>query len=170
MGACADRMESLLLDVHGEISPEQRQQWEAHLKSCRSCSEERQRLLRLLELVREEMRDPELSLEAEARLLRSISSAVEEECRLVWWQRVARWMPLRSIPALAAGFLLILALGWFGLRGGDQTIPLVSSAILESEERMIVEEIDLLEQLDLLEEMDIVQNLVKIVDNREARL
>lgn len=170
MRACADRMESLLLDVHGEISPEQRQQWEAHLRICRGCSEERQRLLRLLELVREELKDPGLSPEAEARLLHSISSAVEEECRLVWWQRVARWIPLRSIPALAVASLLVVVVGWFGLRGSDQPTSLVSPAILESEERLIVEEMDLLEQLDLLEEIDIVQNLVKIVDNREARL
>ncbi len=170
MEACPDRMEWLLLDVHGEIPPEQRQQWEAHLKGCRRCSEERQRLLRLLEMVREEMRDPGLSPEAEARLLRSISSAVEEESRLVWWQRVARCIPLRSIPALVAASLLIVVVGWFGLRGSDQPTSLVSTAILESEETMIVEEMDLLEQLDLLEEMEIVQSLVKIVDNREARL
>ncbi len=170
MKACADRMESLLLDVHGEISPEQRQQWEAHLRSCRGCTEERQRLLRLLDLVREEMKAPRLSSEAEARLLCSISSAVEEECRLVWWQRTIRWIPLRSIPAVAAASLLLMVLGWWGLRGSEQPTPLLSSAVMESEERMIVEEMDLLEQLDLLKEMDIVQNLVRIVDDREARL
>jgi len=169
MKPCIDRMDTLLSDVHGEISPEERQQWERHLKGCRGCSEERRRLLALLRLVREEFRDPVLPPEAEARLLRSITSALGEG-RLGWRGRLGRWIPLRSLPAFAAATMLVITLGWFGLRGGEKPSEFLSASQLESEERFIAEEMDLLEQLDLLEEMDILQNLVKIVDEREARL
>ena len=53
MKACPDRQEILCLDVHGELSPEMHLGLQKHLESCAGCREERSRLLKMLQRVRE---------------------------------------------------------------------------------------------------------------------
>ena len=61
MKACIDRDEVLMLDVYGELSEEERAEWEQHLEQCAGCREERQKMLRFIDRIKREMPPPPFS-------------------------------------------------------------------------------------------------------------
>jgi anti-sigma factor RsiW len=164
MKACPDCQETLLLDVYGELNSKNRPAWERHLETCAGCSKERRRLLDLLQLVRKEMRPPQLSPEKAHALTWSIKRGLRDQP--TWWERL--WdVPNRFIPALAAASLLIVALGWFSISKLQGPSSFQNLSTLKPEEKMIVKDLEVINNLDLLEEMDTLQKLVQVVDNRD---
>lgn len=164
MNYCREWQETLWLDVHGEITLDMRLKWEEHLKICRSCYQERERLIQMLRNVTEAM--PELTLSHEDA--GALYNAVTEKLRAKHHGK-ARWQKLffdgyvKPVYALAACCVLIIALGWFGLRGPQQTPHVGTISDLGGQEQAIVKNIDLLENLDLLEEMDTIEKLDQVL-------
>lgn len=166
MKACPNHQETLWLDVYGELDPVKRSVWERHLETCTGCREERQRLLGLLDLVRDEMAPPQLSSKKASALSWSIKRGLREQ-RMTWWRKRLLGMPNRLIPALAAVSLLIVALGWFAINKVQSPSSLQNLSGLKSEEQMIVKDLEVIDNLDFLEEMDTLRKLVQVVDNRD---
>jgi anti-sigma factor RsiW len=167
MKACDDRMDMLLLDVHGEMAPGDRVSWERHLEACPGCRGERQKLLALIERIQMGTRSPELTVAETTALTRSISGALEAETERAGWWRLRFGVRLPAIPALAAACLLVVAVGWFGF--GQRLAPPAPGIQpkLGLEERMIVRDLDMLENMELLQDMDIIQRLAQIVDEQD---
>jgi anti-sigma factor RsiW len=166
MKACPDCQETLLLDVYGELDSKNRPAWERHLETCPGCLKELRRLRGLLQLVREEMRPPQLSPEKARALSWSIKRGLRDQRTTTWWERL--WdVPNRLIPALAAASLLIVALGWFGISKLQGPSSFQNLSALKPEEQMIFKDLEVINNLDLLEEMDTLQKLVQVVDNRD---
>ncbi|OPX36764.1 MAG: hypothetical protein B1H12_06440 [Desulfobacteraceae bacterium 4484_190.2] len=167
MKPCPNHQETLWLDVYGELDPIKRSAWERHLKTCTGCREERQRLLGLLDLVRDEMAPPQLSPKKASALSWSIKRGLREQrANARWWKGLLS-MPNRFIPALAAVSLLIVALGWFAVSKVQSPSSIQNLADLKSEEQVMVKDLEVIDNLDFLEEMDTLRKLVQVVDNRD---
>jgi len=164
MKYCREWQETLWLDVHGELSPQVRLEWEKHLEGCRPCYEERTQLLHLLKNVNEAVPEPSLSHEDAGALYNTITGKLKDEQR----GKARRGKSFfggynKPIYALAACCLLILVFGWIGLKGPQQTTRIGTISDLGGQEQVIVREIDLLENLELLEEMDTLEKLDQVL-------
>lgn len=170
MRTCQDFSETLMLDIYGELSPENRPPWEKHLEICEDCRQERQRIIKLIRLIRKEMRATELSEGDEASLLRSISNHLRSRSSLPWFKRRIWGLPLSPLPALAAAVLLVLGLGFLALQEPNRTLVTQTVVKPGSEEQMMVQQLEILENLDFLKEMETITKLVKVVDHRDTML
>jgi hypothetical protein len=171
MKHCDDWQETLWLDVHGELSPQIRLKWEKHLEECRSCYQERTQLLHLLKNVNEAVPEPSLSHEEAGTLYNAITGRLKEEHR--GKGRWRKWIfegHIKPIYALAACCLLIVAFGWFGLKGSQRTAPVGTISDPGTKEQLIATDMDLLENLDLLEEMDTLEKLDQVMGKRETTI
>ncbi len=168
MNTCADRRETLLLDVYGELPSSERQAWERHLDTCAGCRAERQELMRLLEVTRESVAAPALSPEEARKLRDSIRGSWMAGRPTRWWQGLLVGARLRPVPALVTVCLLLLVLGWFGLRGFQVRSP--DGVVGETPERIMVSDVEVVENLDLLEDMDDIEQVVRVVDDRNIVL
>jgi anti-sigma factor RsiW len=164
---CGDYRDSLLLDVHEEMEPEVRREWDTHLEGCEGCREERERLLQLMARIREEMPQLEPSPGEAAAIHRSIRRAVDAESKKLYRARHG-FLGIGLRPAFAAAMVLAMALGWIGFREFDGRVPIHLLKNGDGEERLISQNLDLLEDMDFLEDMDVIQELVQAVDHGDA--
>jgi hypothetical protein len=164
MNYCREWQETLWLDVHGELTPDMRLKWEKHLEICKPCHQEREQLLQMLKNVTEVMPEPNMSHEDAAVFYHAVTEKMREK-----HHGIARWREwffhgyIKPVHALTACCLLIVAFGWFGLRGPQQTTRVRTISDIGSQEQVIVKEIDLLENLELLEEMDTLEKLDQVL-------
>jgi anti-sigma factor RsiW len=166
MKPCTHYQDTLLLDVYGELKPQERPEWEKHLEHCEPCRVERERLLILVRTVKATVSSPHLALKKTEGLPRAIQRAWREGLdqkanRKKWWD-----VPVRFAPALAAACLVIAAASWFSfkeLRQADLT-PKGRGVVLE--EHLASEDLEVVKNLDLLEEMENVEKLVDLLDRR----
>ena len=170
MKPCPDHKETLWLDVYGELDPNERPAWEKHLEKCEGCRQERKQLLRLLQTVKASMPSPGLSREEAGALASSIIRKLRGERKETWWRKSLFGIPTRLIPALAAASILIVAFGWFSMKGLRTPSPMRSNSNIQSEEQILVKDFDLIKNLELLEEMDTLQKLVQVVDRGDVPL
>jgi|Deesub1362A_J573_1020465.scaffolds.fasta_scaffold00064_82 hypothetical protein len=164
MKACKEYQETLLMDVHGELPTDRQGQWKDHLRRCEGCRTERAGLLKLLQGVREAFPAPELSPIELASLRRAVLDRWDGGRWNLLRRRRLWGIPLAPAHALALAAMLLAVVGWFGFRGlwgGKAGAP---------EDTMLVQELELIRNLDLLEEMDVIQQLVQVVDHRDAKL
>jgi anti-sigma factor RsiW len=168
MNPCADRRETLMLDVYGELPSSGRTAWERHLETCAGCREERRELVRLLEVARASMTAPALSPKKAEQLRDSITESWVAKRPTRWWQGLFVGVRLGPVPALAAVCLLLLALGWFGVRE-FQTRSLNGRGATITE-RIMVSDVEVIENLDLLEDMDDIERVVQVVDHQDIVL
>lgn len=167
MKPCPNHQETLWLDVYGELDPVKRSVWKRHLETCTGCREERQRLMGLLNRVRDEMGPPELSPKKASTLSWSIKRGLRERRSTTRWWKVLLGSPNRLIPSLAAVSLVFVALGWFAINKVYGPSSLQKFSGLKSEEQVVVKDSEVINNLELLEEMDTLRKLVQVVDNRD---
>lgn len=165
MKPCSDHKETLWLDVYGELDPNEHPAWEKHLEACEGCRQERAQLFRLLQTVKVNMPSPEFPPEKAETLVRSITRKLRCAREETWWQKWLWGRPHRLIPALAAASILIVALGWFSMKGFRNPSSVRSMAGLKSKKQVFVKDVDIIKNLELLEEMDTLRKLVQVVDH-----
>jgi len=114
--ACADRTETLLLDLHGELPASEEVAWQKHLDTCPGCRQKRQGLVWLLERARKAMPPPKLTPERADALRESVMMGWRATGAPVGRRGLFFGMSLPPVPALVAAGFLLLVLGWFGLQ------------------------------------------------------
>ena len=161
MGTCSDHRKTLIMDVHGELTDEERVAWEQHLAVCESCRKEKEQLSAFVRDAREGFSVPPLSSEEEHRAF----SNVLRRLRLEQPGDVPRRLGWRIAPAFAACIVILFA-GWFGLKDsrGPDTLGINTNGA--SEEKSMNEDQELIENMDLLQEMDAVEQLVNLLDEQ----
>jgi len=165
---CADRRETLLLDIHGELLASEQAAWQRHLETCPGCRQERQELVWLLNAAKEAMPLRALSPERANALRESVIMGWRAKRALVWWQGLFFGISLRPVPALvAAGFLLVV-LGWFGLQGLRNTSDTLRTP--EPPKQVMVSDEEVIENLDLLEHIHDIERIVQVVDHRHIKI
>jgi anti-sigma factor RsiW len=165
MKPCDDHKETLWLDVYGELLAKDRPAWERHMAGCEGCRQERERLLRLLGRLKEAMPAPTLSSQESSALTDAIQRDLRKEREKIWWGKRPFSLPNRLIPALAAACLVVVAIGWFTLRGLKTPSSIEVASELKTEEQVIAKDLEIIKNLELLEEMDVIQQLVRVVGN-----
>ena len=168
MKPCPDYKETLWLDVYGELDPNERPAWERHLETCEGCRQERKQLVRLLQTVKGTMPSPTLSREEAEALAASITRKLRGEREETWWRKRVWGIPNRLVPVLAAASILIVALGWFSMKGLRSPSSIGSISHLKTEEQILVKDLDIIKDLEFLEEMDTLQKLVQVVDQGDV--
>ena len=168
MKPCPDHKETLWLDVYGELDPNERPAWEKHLETCEGCRQERKQLVRLLQTVKGTMPSPTLSREEAEALAGSITRKLRGEREETWWRKRVWGIPNRLVPVLAAASILIVALGWFSMKGLRSPSSIGSISHLKTEEQVLVKDLDIIKDLEFLEEMDTLQKLVQVVDQGDV--
>jgi len=165
---CADRRETLLLDIHGELPVDKQPAWQRHLDTCPGCRQERQELMWLLKAAKEAMPSPALSPEHARAFRESVAMGWRAKRIPVRWRGLFFGMSLRPVPALvAAGFLLVV-LGWFGLQGLRNRSDTLGSP--EVPKKVLVSDAEVIENLDLLEHLDDIERIVQVLDHRDIVL
>jgi hypothetical protein len=165
---CADRRETLLLDIHGELPASEQPAWQKHLESCSACRRERQELMGLLKAVTEAMPLPTVSPESAKALRDSITTGWTANRAPVLPRGHFFGMSLRPVPALVAGGLVLAVLGWFGLQGLRSTSYNLRGP--EAPKQIKITDLDVIENLDLLEHLDDIERVVQVVDHRAIKI
>ncbi len=167
MNTCSDHRETLFLDVHEELSPDERNIWGKHLAVCEDCQREREKLVALIQKSKETCSSSSLSSEEE----QFMSSRVQRRLRTGKPDAVYKRLGWKIAPALGA-CLIVLFAGWFSLndfRGSDK-LSVNSGKV--PEEQIIRNNEDLLENMEMLQEMESLEQLVNLLDkqNQETSL
>lgn len=165
MKCCPDFVERLLLDVYGELDSRNHSEWLAHLGSCNACTEERMRLLRLLEKVKEIMTPPALSAGETEGLVRAVREETRSLKKQVLWQWFGK--PWRLTPALATVCALLALIIFLTPGTFDTVLHKFRASGQESMEGINGEDMEVIRNLDLLKQMDTVQKLVQTLDEPE---
>jgi len=115
--SCNQFEEYLILDLYGELPPEQQALYEAHLAACAHCQAARQRAQGLHALLSQRTRlEPSPDLVVECR--QALADALDRE-RLGWHGLVRDWLSFLQLPpqrvAPRAAFALTLIVCGFGL-------------------------------------------------------
>ena len=164
MKACIDRDEVLLLDVYGELSEEERAEWERHLEQCSGCREERQKMLRFINRIKEEMPPPPFSHQKAGALSRAVQKRLHErETGSRWWERLIP-APSRTLAAAAAACCVVVLSGWLALKWFEAPSPPPDT---QAEAKISGKDIEIIKNMDLLEDLDTLRKLVQVVDHKD---
>jgi predicted anti-sigma-YlaC factor YlaD len=164
MNYCRKWQETLWLDVHGELSPRQRTDWKQHLKGCKPCRQERERLLYLLRDITEAMPEAILSSKDADILHNDVMEKLGAlRNKQLWRQQSLFKGPIKAVYALAACCLVLAVFGWFGLKKIHQGTRVGTVSNLRTNEQLITKDMDLLENLDLLKDMDTLEKLDQVM-------
>ncbi len=169
MKPCSDYQEMLFLDVDGELNPLERHAWENHLSTCEHCRKEKEQLLRLLQTIKTALPTPTLSPDKVAEHVRSIQWKLREEANLPWWRKARFRLPQRLVPALTTVCLLLIIMGWFGLKEFREFGILSTSPQTTFEEQINRNDLEVVKNLDFLKEMEDVEKLVKHLDKTDSQ-
>jgi hypothetical protein len=169
MKPCSDYQEMLLLDVYGELNPEERRAWENHLNACEHCRKEKEQLVRLLQTIKTTLPAPTLSPDKIAGQVRAIQRKLRAEADLPWWKKLRFPLPQRLIPALTTACLLLIIVSWFGLKEFKKFGMLSTSSQTTSEEQINRNDLEVVKNLEFLKEMGDVEKLVKHLDETDSQ-
>ena len=165
MKACTNRDEVLLLDVYGELSDVERAEWERHLEQCSGCREEREKMLRFIDRIKQEMPPPPWSYEKAGALPRAIKTRLHERGTASrWW---ARMVPAtsRTPAAVAAACCVVVLSGWLALKWFEAPSPHPGAP---TEAQISREDIEIIKNMELLEDLETLRKLVQVVDHKDV--
>jgi len=169
MKPCSDCQETLLLDVYGELNPAEGRVWENHLSTCEHCRKEKEQLVRLLQTIKTALPTPTLSPDKIAEHARSIHRKLRVEAEGPWWRKMLFGLPQPLIPGLATVCLLLIIVGWFGLKEFRKFELFSTSSQTTSEEQIDRNDFEVVKNLEFLQEMEDVEKLVKHLDETDSQ-
>ena len=165
MEACDYLKENLTLYVHGALDPDTGQEVKDHLELCAGCRLEWQRLLLILEKLKECSAVPELSTQEVKSLVASITRKLNIKQKLPWWRQYPDFRSWRLIPAVATACILIITVTIIGYVNLNKTNAIAPVSLNQNEELILSDkDLELLDNLELLREMDAIQKLSRVVD------
>lgn len=168
MEACSEYRETLLGDVCGDLDSNAFSVWEAHLKTCAGCREERVRMLRLIGRMKETMSPLPLTQGQTETLIRAIRSDLREKKEARWWGGLWVGRPPRLLPAMATLCVLVIAVSFFGLRTLHSPSKTQPAPDQKAVEELAAEDLEIINHLDLLRNMDWVNKLVQVIDGTDS--
>ena len=145
---CDEIKQLLMAYLDGELSAEQAAAVQQHLAECPACAREHRLLQRTWEMLLEDEDiepSPDFARDFWQRVRREAPH--EERAAQPGWNRAGLRRMLKWAPALAAGFAIAFAAGWFAGSGTREAAADV--AFLHDYE--MIQEIDLLENLPVLQ-------------------
>jgi anti-sigma factor RsiW len=165
MKCCPEYEEMVVLDAHGELGSGARAAWETHLRDCTACREERLRLTKMLEEVRETLRHPAVTRRQSETLARSVRAELSGAKKAAGgWREFFFGRPRRLMPAMASLCVVVIAFYMFGLRTVEGPARIQTESDSKPWAELKAEDLEIIKNMDLLREMDWVQKLVQAFD------
>ena len=177
MSTCRNRRDALWLDLYGELNPAERAEWARHLEICGPCREEKERAVKMMELIQEGSPTPIPPPDGAERFIQGVEfknvlagkrrPGSRIGSRMPWAGALLSPRPSPSLIAVAACLLLfiggVIGLHRFTSSGAPSFLgnPPETTAILNDEEAEVIR------NLDLLQQMDAIQKLVQRVDRSD---
>ncbi len=168
MRGCKDFEKTLMLDVFGELTPDEYSRWSLHTKECDLCAAERRRLAKMLKIIKTVGMPEPISESEAARLSAHVRWALNNKERVTFSERkpsLGRSFGWK--PAWAFGLVLTVALLTGGLYwrmspyGTDSMNTSVTTSTISTEDQEVVE------NLDFLKDLDTIRKLVSVVDQED---
>jgi len=159
VGACQDQKEKIILYTYNELDAKSGKEVEDHLKICEKCLNEQQRLLKIVEAIKDNAEVPELSPVEVKSLVTHIKKGYEKR----WWRHLDL-RPSRFVPAVAMACLVVITAGVIGYMklNAPAEVPMISR--YQNEITMNDRDLEMLSNMDLLKEMDALQKLSQVFD------
>jgi len=171
MNGCKDYQKALILDVFGELDPDELPDWAAHMATCPGCRAERERLRRLMDQVKTTAKPEPLTEHEAARMRARLHWTLNNADRA---SRLKEKIPVRYRflfrPAWAAGILLglVLAVGGVPWKQAFFTPPMDADNTAPTSTAMVpAQDQEVLENLDFLKDLDTIRKLVHVVDQND---
>lgn len=172
MKGCKDREEALILDVFGELSPEELPEWAAHVAVCDGCRAERERLTQMMRQVKTAaVRERISAREAghlHARVRWALNNAALAERSKT---KISFWCNFLPRPAWAVGILVCLGLAAGGVawkQVSKETTTAVSEMTAPAATAGLpAQDLEVLKNYDFLKDLDTIRKLVQVVDQNE---
>lgn len=111
MAACSHYKETLVLDVHDALTPDEQIAWEQHCAGCEGCRSEQERLKAFVLNAKDALSVPALTAEQEQALSIRVQRALHTHTPDARPKRMG-WV---LAPVFAACMVLVVA-GWFGVK------------------------------------------------------
>jgi len=160
MKACSDQKEKLMMDVCGELGPDERAELDSHLAECDACRAKKDRLVELFQSARREGKAPALT-NGQAH---AFSSDILRRLRT---EKPDRRTGFRLAPAMAAAGLVLVFAGWLGLNSFRTSDKVADVSENVPDTQLVPENEELLENMEFFQEMDEIEKLVKLLDDSE---
>ena len=165
MEACREYEETLLLDVYGELTYKEREEWEQHLENCLGCREERHKMFRFLERIKQSSLTPELSPEKVSALSWAVGRKLSGRGGDSRWRDRMLPFPARALAAVAAGCCVVVLSGWLALKWFEAPTRGPGPA---GEIQLSQKDLEVIGNLELLEELETLRKLVRVIDHNDA--
>lgn len=170
MKSCANRRETLMLDIYGELGPEARPVWEAHLKACEACRRERLRMQGLVGNLKSAMGTPDLSERQVSEGVRAVRMKLMNSLNVPWWRKILNIRPAMLVPAAVAFCALFLAITMVDMEPLMNSVGFRTASRPDMMEQIRSEDLEVIKNLDLLREMESLGKLVHVVDDGNGNL
>ena len=168
MNACPNKIDTLMLDVYGELGPAERQSWETHLKTCAGCKLEKGRLLDDLKKIRHAVKPQPLTAKQRQELACQVRRKLAKQKRSASWKDGFGQHRIRFIPAIAVACLLVLLTGLSIFLYVEPTPNNHVAVVDDTLNQIKAEDLEILQHFELLENMPTLQKLVHIVDHAQG--
>ena len=162
MSTCTDRNESLLLDVYGELGDVAHFELDEHLNICAGCRQEKERLEKLIGLIKEETVPSPLTMAESATLVNGVNRKLASRRFSRHWFGFFQNKRNLWLPAAATACLLIILTTYIGYERFNISKNLVAPK-LDISTQLPENEIEIIQNLDLLKNLDTLEKLSQVV-------
>ena len=166
MPACPDRNEYLLLDVYEELDAHTRSELNEHLNTCVDCRREKERLETILDLVKDKMVLPPLTMMESVTLVKSVQQKLASRRMARRWQDFFQSKRTLWLPAAATACLLVLLATFVGYERLDTLEkPIVPK--LDISKKLPENEVEIIQNLDLLKSFNTIEKISQVVNESQ---
>ena len=162
MSTCADRYESILLDVYGELADVSQSELDEHLNICADCRQEKERLVTLIGLIKEETVPSPLTLAESTTLVNGVNQKLTSRRFKRHWFGFIHIKRNLWLPAAATVCLLIMLTTYIGYERFNLSENLVAPK-LDISKQLPENEIEIIQNLDLLKNLDTLEKISQVV-------
>ena len=166
MPACPDRNEYLLLDVYEELDAHTRSELDEHLNNCVDCRREKERLETLLDLIKDKMVLPPLTMMESVTLVKGVKQKVASRRMARRWKDFFQSKRALWLPAAATACLLVLLTTFVGHDRLDiLKKPMVPN--LDISKQLPENEVEIIQNLDLLKSFNTLEKISQVVNESQ---
>jgi hypothetical protein len=162
MSTCADRNESLWLEVYGELGDAEHSELDEHLNICADCRQEKKRLETLIGFIKKQPVPSPLTMVESTTLINGVNRKLTSRRFTPHWFDFIHNKRNLWLPAAATVCLLIIMTTYIGYERFNISKNLVAPK-LDISKQLPENEIKIIQNLDLLKNLDTLEKLSQVV-------
>jgi len=155
------------MDIHGELGPEERREWEKHLAGCDACRKEKALASQMMGQIKQALTPQPLSHAALTAMVDRIVEKSQKRAVPFPYPNRRWFIPGAVFPAFAAACLL-LAVGVFSLKSYFPDSGQPNAPVANLNEALETEDLEIIENMELLTEFETLEQLVHMVEEQNS--